>query len=208
METLKKQWTGLAEKYCSSKAEIENCFNDIWIAYTESHRHYHNLTHISSMIQEIDNNPDNSLDHDVLLFATWFHDIVYNPKKHDNEEKSAMLAVKMLKQLGVPQEKIKKVETLILATANHMNINDPDPDMCFFLDCDLKVLGATREQYILYAEDIRKEYIHVLSLIYSIGRKKILKRFIESSSIYRTEYFKNKYEKQARSNIMFEIKNL
>ena len=208
METLKKIWTDLAEKYCLDNLLIDQCFDKLQKAYSEKHRYYHNIEHIKSMLMEI-NSSKNYLDkQDELLFAAWFHDIIYNPKKHDNEGESAEAAVKMLKQLSVPDEKIQKVKELILATANHTNNLEPDSDLSFFLDCDLKVLGTERKEYLLYAQNIRKEYKHVLSFLYSRERKKILKRFIESPTIYRTEYFRNKYEEQAKSNILFEIQNL
>lgn len=208
MDTIKKYWIDLAEKYSSDKLQTEQCFDKLQKAYNEPQRHYHNMEHILSMIQEINNCQNESIDRDSLLFATWFHDIIYNPRKHDNEAKSAEEAIRTLKQLSVPEETIQKVKELILATANHMNTKEPDHNLSFFLDCDLKILGSKREDYLLYAENIRKEYKHVISFIYKMERKKILKRFIESPSIYRTEYFRSKYEAQARKNILFEIQNL
>lgn len=89
-----------------------------------------------------------------------------------------------------------------------MNTKEPDHNLSFSLDCDLKILGSKSDDYIVYAENIHKEYKHVISFIYKMERKKILKRFFESPSIYRTEYFRNKYEEQARKNILFEIQNL
>lgn len=208
MDSSKKYWIELVKNYCSDKLLTEQCFDMLQKAYNEPQRYYHNMEHISSMVQEINSYQNYSIDTNSLLFATWFHDIVYNPRKHDNEAVSAEVAVRMLKQFSVPEEKIQKVKELILATANHMNIKQPDFNLSFFLDCDLKILGAKREEYLLYAENIRKEYKHVISFIYGMERKKILKRFIEASSIYRTEYFRNKYEEQARNNILFEMQNL
>lgn len=208
MNTLKKYWIELIQKYSSDESQIEQCFDKLLKAYNETHRHYHNIEHISSMIQEINNCNYELIDQDALLFATWFHDIVYNPKRHDNEILSAEIATKELGQLNIPEEKIQKTKQLILATANHMKINEPDINTAFFLDCDLKILGESSAKYILYAENIRKEYQHVMSFIYKKERKKILKRFMEAQRIYRTEYFNIKYEEQARKNISLEIQNL
>lgn len=208
MDNLKKYWAELAEKYSTDKLLTEQCFQKLAKAYNETHRYYHQTEHINSMLDEIYNCKDNTIDQDTLLFATWFHDVVYNPRKHDNEASSAEIAALELRKLSVPEEIIKKVKGLILATADHTNVQSPGPDTSFFLDCDLKVLGAENRDYLQYAENIRKEYKHVLSFIYKRERKKILKRFITSTTIYRTEYFRNKYEQQARKNISTEIQNL
>ncbi len=209
MDTLKQYWTELCNRYSSDQQLIAHYFDEINTAYTESHRHYHTLEHIHSMLLEINACQNSAIDKGALLFATWFHDMVYNPRKQNNETASAEIAVKALKQLWVPENSIQKVQKLILATANHTDTRiAPDPDMDFFLDCDLKILGAPREEYLLYAENIRKEYKHVISFIYKAERKKVLKRFLESPGIYRTDYFRTKYESQARSNVSFEIQTL
>ncbi|OFY83692.1 MAG: hypothetical protein A3F72_12830 [Bacteroidetes bacterium RIFCSPLOWO2_12_FULL_35_15] len=208
MDTFKKQWLELAKKYSSDELLINQCYDTLCYGYYEPERYYHNMQHIQSMLEEIYNCKNNSLDIDSLLFATWFHDVSYNPKSHTNEAESAALAIVLLKQLDVPEVKIQTVQKLILSTINHTKATNSDTNLNFFLDCDLKILGATKEEYMLYAENIRKEYKHVIGFIYRMERKKVLKRFIESASIYRTDYFRNKYEEQARSNILFEIKNL
>jgi predicted metal-dependent HD superfamily phosphohydrolase len=208
MDTFKKYWIDLSRKFTADELEIEKCFNMLMAAYSEPHRHYHNIEHINSMIQEINAGNNDLSDPDALLFATWFHDVVYNPRKHDNEAASAEVAARELKKLSVPEEKIEKAKQLILATANHMNVKEHDLTTDFFLDCDLKILGAKTSEYLTYAENIRQEYKHVMSFIYKRERKKILKGFLESQKIYRTEYFRNKYEEQARKNISLEIQNL
>ena len=208
MDTLKKQWFELAKKYSSNELLINQCYDTLCYGYYEPERYYHNMQHIQSMLEEIYNCNDNSLDIDSLLFATWFHDVSYNPKSHRNEAESAALAIVLLKKIDVPEVKIQTVQKLILATINHTKATYSDTDLSFFLDCDLKILGATREDYIRYSENIRKEYKHVIGFIYKRERKKVLKCIIESTSIYRTDYFRNKYEEQARCNILFEIQNL
>ena len=209
MIKLKKYWNELLSRYTSDTRLTEQVFEKISKAYSEEHRHYHNSGHILSMLDEINNSSDPAIDKDSLLFATWFHDMVYNPRKHNNEEASAETSVSILQQLAVPEEKIIKIRALILATANH-TAHRPglDHELDFFLDCDLKILGSERQEYLLYAANIRKEYKHVLSFIYKRERKKILKRFIDSPTIYRTNYFIKKYEEQAKNNIQFEIQNL
>ncbi len=42
----------------------------------------------------------------------------------------------------------------------------------------------------------------------SFGRRKVLKHFLEMESIFKTKYFQDKYEDQARMNISAELKSL
>jgi predicted metal-dependent HD superfamily phosphohydrolase len=58
--------------------KVEEC-------YKELHRYYHNWSHIEDMI---DNIPGNYKNNKTLILAILFHDIIYDPKREDNEEKS------------------------------------------------------------------------------------------------------------------------
>ncbi len=209
MENVNKNWIDLCKRYSDNIDLINEWFDVITNAYNQKHRHYHNLEHILSMTQEIIKNQEVIKEMDTLLFATWFHDIIYDPKKKNNEMESANIAEKALKQLLVPTEKIEKIKSLIQATANHVaNKSDQTSDLSFFLDCDLKILGSTQSEYLKYSDQIRKEYNFVPALLYNFERKKILKRFIQSDHIYRTVWFRDKYEQEARLNISNEIQTL
>ena len=65
-----------------------------------------------------------------------------------------------------------------------------------------------KEQYINYAKNIRKEYEFVPDDIYNKERKKILNKYLKFQFIYKTRKFRDLYERQARTNIKFEIDNL
>ena len=60
--------------------------------YAEPHRFYHIFTHIEFLIEKIDElfrkGIINEDERDILIVAALFHDIVYNPQRSDNEEKS------------------------------------------------------------------------------------------------------------------------
>lgn len=64
---------------------LESPVGEEWIrmmktAYSKSHRHYHTLTHVQSMLKQlqmIDNN-FSSEQLQILRLAIWFHDVVYD----------------------------------------------------------------------------------------------------------------------------------
>jgi predicted metal-dependent HD superfamily phosphohydrolase len=205
---LKNQWQRLTGNYQASEILVNEIFDQISKAYNSKSRHYHNLNHISTLLESAEECRNKIADPDSLLFAIWFHDIVYKATASDNEEKSALSAQKFLSDLKVPQGKINKVCQMILATKNHMDLpNNIDSDTEFFLDFDLKILGAERTAYIEYTKQIRQEYRLIPAFLYKPGRKKVLEKFLKADHLYKTAEFRI-HEKQARENIQFEIEQL
>jgi predicted metal-dependent HD superfamily phosphohydrolase len=66
---------------------------DLIAAYTAPGRHYHNLAHIEdclALLARVDNLSER--EHAILTEAIWWHDVVYDATRADNEERSAELA--------------------------------------------------------------------------------------------------------------------
>ena len=80
-----------------------------------------------------------------------------------------------------------------------------DYDTNFLLDADLAILGQDRKIYENYIQHIRKEYSIYPDFMYKPGRKKVLIHFLEFEEIFKTDYFKVKYEEKARENIQKEL---
>ena len=72
-------------------------------------------------------------------------------------------------------------------------------------DIDLSVLGASPDDYGSYAEHISQEYSFVPAEIYNSARIGVLQMFLDRIRIYRTNFFHEKYEAQARTNLAGEI---
>lgn len=142
---------------------------------------------------------------DIVALAIFFHDAVYNVSRKDNEEKSAVLTGKKLPETGYPDEKTKLVKVFILATRDHALPENAPPDLAFFLDFDLAVLGGEWEAYETYAQNIRREYRIYPDLLYRPGRRKALEHFLERPFIFHTEVFREKYEQRTRENVRREI---
>src|SRR6266511_3565025 len=86
---LHAQWVSLASRYASDPSAIESLFNSIVEHYSAKNRAYHNLSHIQSLLSLSESLPDKIQNRDALYFAVWFHDVIYDTKRSDNEEKSA-----------------------------------------------------------------------------------------------------------------------
>jgi len=142
----------------------------------------------------------------IFHFRFFYHDVVYDATSKLNEEKSADIAKERLEILDLNNEDLQQVYEQILATKSHQKSENEDTN--FLLDADLSVLGKSSKVYSEYTKQIRKEYSIYPDFLYKPGRKKVLQHFLELESIFKTEFFRNKYETQARENIEFELKGL
>ena len=179
--------------------EIANC-------YSTPGRYYHNLHHLDHISNELAAVKNEIEDWQTIIAAVAYHDIIYDPVSHDNEEKSASLAYDRLTQLGWTFAQKEKCTEQIMATKYHQLSDNSDTN--FLTDADLSILSVDARQYLEYTEQIRKEYQVYPDDVYIPGRKKVLTHFLEMESIFKTEYFKSRYEDNARSNISAELQVL
>ena len=202
-DELKTVFLQLLSGYVADQAMAQTLWEEIVQAYGSKKRHYHNLAHLAHLYIQFLDVKTLLKDWDGALFALFYHDVVYKVHKTDNEEKSAELAVKRLKQLGAPLAVIDQCQALILATKNHVNSTDSDVNL--FTDADLSILGTDWEVYVDYAQKIRREYAVYPDLLYLPARKKVLKHFLDMERIFKTDFFFERYEKTARENLALEL---
>ncbi|MDF3146134.1 hypothetical protein [Streptomyces sp. T21Q-yed] len=88
--------------------------------WQEPQRHYHTLTHLTAVLDHIDELADHADDPDVVHLAAWFHDAVYLPERSENEERSARLAERALPEAGVPAERTAEVARLVFHDAVYL----------------------------------------------------------------------------------------
>lgn len=204
--SLQSHWHTLVRKFTNNQDLAEEMFAEITARYTEAGRHYHTLAHLTDLLRLFDEYRDLIQDQATVLFAIWYHDFVFDSHRSDNEALSADIASQRLHRLTVPDPIILKVKRLILATRYHTLLSGTDDfDSRVFLDADLAILGADRERYAEYMQEIRQEYITVPLSDYSNAREVVLQRFLEKDKIYGTAEFQERFEEQARDNIKFEL---
>ncbi|MNE29996.1 hypothetical protein D3C80_1234930 [compost metagenome] len=201
---LKEIFAELVVKYCHDEIIAEQLWSEIEMAYTSSERYYHNLSHLQAVYDEIKEQDNLVGDINTMLFALFYHDFVYDPLKSDNELQSANFAKQRLEQIGCQQNIIDKCYSLIMATKGHNRVEDNDINM--FTDADISILGKDWETYLAYSQSIRKEYQIYPDEIYYPGRAKVLTHFLSMEAIYKTDDFHTKYEKQAKANLLRELK--
>lgn len=200
---LKEKFFQLLNSYTDKIELKEKLWSEIEKKYSVKRRHYHTLQHLTNLINELESIKQEIVTWDSVLFSVYYHDIIYNTLKKDNEEKSAILAEKRLIELKIDSSTINKVKKQILATKSHLISNDNDTNL--FTDADLSILGTDWQTYHEYCNQIRKEYFIYPDIMYKAGRKKVLHHFLKMEKIYKTTLFFEKYEIQAKQNMEQEL---
>ena len=214
-ENLWIQWLNLWQLlYSAGGAErAQRVFDDLVVRYSEPYRAYHTLDHIADCLRKLRELPFqlNHTDRRAAEFALWYHDAVYDPRRDDNEERSAQLAKTML---SVAQDSSRFgewvaqcVADLVLMTKNHTAPLD-DAIGCLIVDIDLSILGAAPMRFGAYENQIRKEYEWVPWDEFASKRAAVLRSFLERDHIFATQIFRDRYEKQARRNLAESIEEL
>ena len=191
--------------YASELNLVDGLWSDIVNRYTTPSRHYHTLIHLDHMMTELLEVKNKIFDWNLVVFAVAYHDIIYDVLKNDNEAESAAYAARALSNI-LENSQIEKCRQLIIATKLHDL--SPEPDVNYFTDADLAILGSDTKNYFIYSSQIRKEYAIFPDIIYSQGRKKVLKHFLQMDRIYKTDYFFNRYERKARINMELEMERI
>jgi predicted metal-dependent HD superfamily phosphohydrolase len=172
-------------------------------AYTAAGRHYHNLTHIEDCLGALAHVENlSTLDREILSAAIWWHDVVYDATRSDNEELSARLAEQHVRE-DIRQE----VGRLIRLTKTH-DVQPDDRLGAILISIDLSILGAEPARYDAYAAAIRQEFIHVPEADYRAGRAKVLSQFAARPVIFPDTAFAARYDRQARENLARELASL
>jgi predicted metal-dependent HD superfamily phosphohydrolase len=184
--------------------------------YNSVGRVYHNLNHIKDCLRQFNvalcdpdrqaSSPNPTCPKEVKL-AIWLHDIIYDTKTKDNEERSADLAKMIVLFCGGSPEMADRIHRMICLTKRDKH-NFLSTDEQWLLDVDLSILGANAEEYDKYALAIRTEYDWVPKDIYCKTRIKLLTALRRRRPLYYIDYFNKRFAKQADENMTREISQL
>ncbi|MFK7603371.1 phosphohydrolase [Deinococcus sp. SM5_A1] len=160
-----------------------------------SGRFYHNAEHVRATLHALDSR---GVLTPALALAVWGHDLIYDARAGDNEERSAEAFDGWLASQNASADLRGEIRALILATKH--NTPPVTRAEALLVDADLAILGASAADFTAYDAAIRQEYVHVPGLLYRVGRKKVLRGFLDRERIYTTPEFAE-LEAQARENL-------
>lgn len=204
---LARRWNDTLAPFGAPPAAIDAAFADVAARYSEARRSYHTLEHVDRVLRAAGDLHDVASDPIAVELAVWLHDVVYDARAGDNEDRSAAYARDVLPPLGVPAETADRVGALILATATQ-EAPDGDHDAAVLLDADLAILGAHPDLYDEYRMAVRDEFSWLPEPEFRAGRAALLRRLLERDRIFLTGPMWSLREAQARRNMERELEEL
>jgi len=138
-----------------------------------------------------------------VRLAAWFHDAVCDPRRPDNEERSAGLARTALSPLGLGTATVAEVCRLVMVTKTH-RYDAADADAALLCDADLSILAAPPPAYVGYVNAIRAEYAHVPDSEFRVGRADVLTSLLARDRLFGTTGLVA-LEQPARDNMRAEL---
>ena len=182
----------------------EETGRDLLRRWSEPHRRYHDVRHLTAVLHAVDELAADAADPDAVRLAAWFHDAVYSGRPGDDERDSALLAAATLRAARLDEARVAEVARLVELTAGH----DPAPGdhnggvLC---DADLAVLGGEPAEYADYAAAVRDEYAQVPEEQFRLGRAAVLDGLLARDPLFATTTARERWEANARRNVGTEL---
>lgn len=130
---------------------------DVLELWNASHRAYHTETHLRDLLEQINAYPNLlKKDQDILSLAAVFHDIIYEPQRSDNEERSAQFLLDHASKPCKPE--IHQVVQMIRDTADHV---PKSPLSIIFCAMDMSIVLMPYEKLLEWEKGIRHEYSYL-----------------------------------------------
>ncbi len=197
--------------------------DQVRLAYKSPDRHYHNWDHALSVLSwtnQLRRESTNVSKDDIsMALAALYHDAVYTMQGSPmNEEQSVRLmrshqvAVQRRFDRGsansihVSDSDFDLAEEMIKATAQHGKFGEGDvpAKVALFLDCDIASFGEARWDVVVSTDsEVCEELLQKFGADeVRKGRVKFLNMLLSKREIFLSEYFYERFEKQARKNII------
>ena len=167
--------------------------------YNEPLRRYHTLAHIDHCLSMFDHCKSLASNPDALEIAVWFHDVIFEPGKSDNEARSAELYEEL--SAGVQADEFRAlVGRLIMATL-HNECSLDDNDAGYMVDIDLSSFGLPWKDFLRDSRRLREESVQLSDADYFRKQGEFRSCLLARPRFYQTDFFRQRYEQQARDNL-------
>lgn len=200
-ERWRRSWAALDVVVADPRA-----FDELLARYAEPHRAYHTRRHLEECFAHWEAVRGSAQRPGEVELALWFHDAVYDPRREDNEGKSAELARGAILRAGLDAAVADRVEALILATRH---ASPPAAgDAAALVDVDLAILAASTERFDEYERQVRSEYAWVPAPLFRWKRRTLLQELLDRPRLFSTAHFQQVAEEPARANLRRSIAQL
>lgn len=174
--------------------------------WTEPHRSYHTPQHLLECLKVHAHLAKYSPQANIVELALWYHDIIYNVSQHDNEERSADLACATFTKSGGSPIMAEELRQIVLATSHRHPVKSIEAAIT--VDADLAILGAPKDRFDEYEQQVRNEYAQIEDRHFAAGRIKALSPFLSRKQIFRTPLMRSLLETRAQANLTRSVRAL
>lgn len=218
-ERMFRVWHHMDSLYCPSREQLERrfcelvgrlggnaesappVFERVITAWQAGFRRYHNAEHLVDCLRELDSTNAKPPTSDVVEAALWYHDVVYEPRATDCEERSARALLEDAVALAIPLETATAAAALIRETAHRSERSHSSAAADLVVDIDLSILGRDVLRFMDYEYSVEDEYSQMNTVRFRVGRGRFLRALLDRAHIFRTEPFRARYEQHARIQI-------
>lgn len=168
-------------------------------AYAEPHRQVRGRDHLLHCLSTLNRWREETRFFYVLAMGLWYHDICFDPNRHDNEARSARVAMSHLTAAGVAPDLSKAVRDLVIATRPGEVPQGAESRL--INDIDRSILGADEQRFNRYERGLRAEHNSVSDFVYRRRRIEQLQSLLGKTRIYASFSAHDELEAPARANL-------
>ncbi len=186
----------------------QNLVAEVLWRYAEVHRSFHVINHVVDGLDRLESLDLAPWRVNKIAFEFIYHDVIYDPERHDNEARSRALLQAHLTELGCHPRTIAGSGRLIMAT-RHAGNSLQSIEEKLIVDVDLATLGTSWSVFERNTEKIRAEYSVAEGFTqekWVAGRMAFLESMLKRPYIYNTNLFRKMFEAQARHNMRRSIR--
>lgn len=179
-------------------------FDAVYGAWSADGRSYHGVGHLADCLRQLDSVEPDGVAVDGVELALWYHDLIYDPRRHDNEERSAQRLLKDAVRVNLPLAAANAAADLVRVTAHMGAAGAAAPvtaETALIADIDLSILGQDALGFMDFEYGVEEEYAHVPKILFRCRRGQFLARLLERPQLFLTEAFRARYEQAARTQI-------
>lgn len=158
-----------------NKWGIKVDYNILLSMWNEDQRSYHTQSHLLELIEQINEvkSKISKNQYEKLMLCALFHDIVYDPMKQDNEEKSAEFFLNCCTEKD--NTDILDIKQMILDTKTHDSKSELSE---LFNHFDMKVVESDYEKLLEWERGIHSEF-QAYGDLYKQGRLHFLESLLD-----------------------------
>lgn len=195
----KRRFEQLWSRCTDSCGDMGGLFVEVARSYGEGHRRYHTPEHVEHCLDQFDAARPLMDDPDSVELALWYHDIIYDVVRRDNEARSADLFEQRARE-GMSAERVRTVRDLIMVTV-HSRVLPASADEGYMVDIDLSSFGLPWERFLVDSVAVRDEFGHLSDEEFYARQRNFLVALLEREHFCCTSFFRARHEDQARKNI-------